>query len=389
MQLGDLLRRMLSRRASDLFITVGVPPSMKVDGRIESLPMPALGAEDTQIAVYGLLNESQRQEFMQTRECNFALAVEGGRFRVNVFQQQSHIGMVIRRIETRIPTLDELKLPFRLSELAMASRGLILVVGQTGSGKSTTLAAMIGHRNRYGSGHVVSVEDPIEYVHSPINCIITQREVGIDTDTYESALKNAMRQAPDVVLVGEIRSREAMEHALTFSETGHLCMATLHANNAVQALERIVNFFPRDRRDQLLMDVGFNLRAIIAQRLVPTTLGGRRAALEILLNGPLIADLLHRGDLYLVRDLMKRGAEQGMMTFDQAVYKLYAEGSISYESALQYAESPSEVRLMIKLSSGATPEQLSPALDLAGLAPVLVEDHQIQPPRFIGPRVEE
>lgn len=388
MQIGNLLRLMLERRASDLFLTAGVPPSMKVNGRIEPLPGAALDAEAARAAVHELLTGGQLEEFARTRECNFALAAQGGRFRVNVFQQQNQPGMVIRRIETRIPTLEELKLPNMLGELALAPRGLILVVGPTGTGKSTTLAAMLGHRNRSGSGHVVSVEDPIEYVHSPVNCIITQREVGIDTDSYESALKNAMRQAPDVILVGEIRSREAMEHALVFSETGHLCMATLHANNAVQALERIVNFFARDRRDQLLMDVGLNLRAIIAQRLVPSLQGGRHPVLEVLLNTPLIADLLQRGDLYLLRDLMKRCTEQGMMTFDQAVYQLYARGIIGFEAALQYADSPSEVKLMIKLGSGATPDQLSPALDLAELATVLPDESQLQAPRFIGPGAE-
>ena len=370
MQIEQLLGLMAQNGASDLFVTAGVPASMKVHGQVEPLGDDALSADQAREMVFSIMNPAQREEFQRTRESNFALQSGAGRFRVNVFQQQNNVGMVVRRIETRVPTIDELELPKELKDIAMAPRGLVLVVGPTGTGKSTSLAAMVSHRNRHGRGHIVAIEDPIEFVHNPEGCIITQREVGIDTDSYEAALQNTMRQAPDVVLVGEIRSREAMAHAITFAETGHLCLATLHATNAVQTLERVVNFFPRDRRDHLLMDMSYNLRAIIAQRLIPSVDGRRRVpALEVLFNTPLVAELILRGDISAIKELMRRGTEQGMRTFNRAVYQLYAAGVISYESAIQYADSANEVRLMIKLDAGVKADELSVALDMAGLVP--------------------
>jgi twitching motility protein PilU len=286
-----------------------------------------------------------------------------GRFRVNVFQQQYQIGMVVRLIETRIPTIEQLHLPATLKELVMADRGLVLLAGATGSGKSSTLAAMIGYRNRNSSGHIISIEDPIEFIHSPERCIITQREVGADTDSYDNALKNAFRQAPDVIYIGEIRSRETMAHAITFADTGHLCLSTLHAKNAGQALDRIVNFFPRDRRDQLLMDLSLNLRAIVAQRLIPARDGrGRRVATEILINTPLVADLILRGEIHLLDDVIKNSGHYGMKTFDQAVYDLYKDGQISLDGALQYANSATDVRLMIKLGPDANIDNLNASI---------------------------
>ena len=370
MKLDLFLQMMVDEGASDLFISTGVTPCMKVHGQVERLGSEVLSSEQARQLVYSVMNGAQQREFETTRECNFALFNSTlGRFRVNVFQHQNNLGMVLRRIETRIPDFAELNLPPLLEQLSMEKRGLVLIVGAPGAGKSSTLAAMLGHRNRTGSGHIVCVEDPIEFVHQPAGCIITQREVGIDTDSYESALKNTLRQAPDVIMVGEIRSREALEHAIAFAETGHLCLSTLHATNAAQALDRIVHLFPRDRRDHLLLDMSINLKAIVAQRLVPRADGsGRRAALEVLLNTPLAADLIHRGDTHLLRDLMKRSAEQGMRTFDHAVYELYCQGAISYDDALLYADSTNEVRLMIKLGKGGDPRTLAVGVEQAVLA---------------------
>ncbi len=369
MKLDLFLQMMVDEGASDLFITAGVVPSLKVHGTVERVGDEALSPEQARAMIYAIMNEAQQREFEASRECNFALQKPVlGRFRVNVFQHQNNIGMVMRRIETAIPTFAELRLPALLEDLSMTKRGLVLVVGATGTGKSSTLAAMIGHRNRNDSGHILCIEDPIEFVHTPASCIITQREVGIDTDSFESALKNALRQAPDVVLVGEIRSREAMEHAIAFSETGHLCVATLHASNAAQTLDRIVHLFPRDRRDHLLLDMSLNLKAIVAQRLVPRADGnGRRVAMEVLLNTPLAADLIHRGDTHLLKDLMKRSAELGMRTFDHAVHELYNQGEINYEDALLHADSPNEVRLMVKLGKNGDPRALSAGVDRVGL----------------------
>lgn len=302
----------------------------------------------------GLMTPAQREEFTHTNECNFAInSSNGGRFRVSAFVQRDSVGMVMRRIETKIPTIDELEVPPILKELAMSKRGLIIFVGATGTGKSTSLAAMVGHRNKNSSGHIITVEDPIEFVHQHAGCIVTQREVGIDTESYEVALKNTLRQAPDVILIGEIRTRETMEHAVAFAETGHLCLSTLHANNANQALDRIINFFPEERRDQVFMDLSLNLRAIIAQQLVRTPDGrGRKPVIEVLINTPLAADLIRKGEVHKLKELMKRSNEQGMITFDQALYNMYTKGEISYDDAILHADSANEVRLMIKLGSG-------------------------------------
>ncbi len=371
MQLDAYLEQMVARGASDLFVTAGVAPSMKVHGAVERLANQALTPEQARTIVYSAMNATQRAEFEATHECNFALQKPDlGRFRINVFQHQNNLGMVLRRIQMHIPTFGELHLPTTLVDLAMAKRGLVLMVGATSTGKSTTLAAMVGHRNVNSLGHILCIEDPIEFVHRPQGCIVTQREVGIDTDSFESALKNALRQAPDVILVGEIRTRVAMEHALAFAETGHLCLATLHATNASQALDRVAHLFPRERRDQLLLDLSLNLNAIIAQRLIPTVDGlGRRVALEVLLNTPLVADMLLRGDTHLVKDLMKKSTDLGMCSFDQSVYELYQQGAISYEEALHYADSANEVRLMIKLGQGVEPRNLGAGIERAGLTP--------------------
>jgi twitching motility protein PilU len=369
MQLDAFLEIMVRKGASDLFITAGSVPSLKVHGSLEKLNFPVLSAEQSRELAYSVMSGSQQVEFEVTHECNFALQRAGmGRFRVNVFQHQNRVGMVLRRIETRIPRFHELHLPPMLKELSMTKRGLILMVGATAMGKSTTLAAMIGHRNRNGLGHIVCIEDPIEFVHQPDGCIVTQREVGIDTDSFESALKNALRQAPDVVMVGEIRTREAMELAIAFAETGHLCLATLHATNAAQALDRVVHLFPRDRRDHLLLDLSLNLRAILAQRLIPRSNGdGRRVAMEVMLNTPLAADLIRRGETHMLKDLMTRSADQGMRTFDHAVYELYCQGEISYEDALQGAESANEVRLMVKLGKGVDQGKFAAEMGRVGL----------------------
>jgi twitching motility protein PilU len=361
MEFEKLLRLMVEKGGSDLFITAGVPPSMKVNGKIMPVTKMALSPEQTRETVFAVMNEQQRREFAENHECNFAISARGvGRFRVSAFYQRNLAGMVLRRIETNIPTLDDLKLPEILKKLALTKRGLVLFVGATGTGKSTSLAAMIGYRNKNSSGHIISIEDPIEYIHQHQNCIVTQREVGIDTESYEVALKNTLRQAPDVILIGEVRTRETMDHAVAFAETGHLCLATLHANNANQALDRIINFFPADRQNQVWMDLSLNLKAIVAQQLIPTPDGkGRRAVIEVLINTPLAADLIRKGEVHELKSLMKRSTELGMQTFDQALYSLYSQGEITYEDALLYADSANDLRLMIKLGSETDGEHLS------------------------------
>ena len=347
----NLLRAMLSKKASDLFITAGFPPAFKVDGKMTPVSNQTLTPQMTADLARGIMNDKQAAEFEATKECNFAIAPAGiGRFRVNAFVQQQRVGLVMRTITTAIPNFDAMKLPPVLKDVVMSKRGLIIFVGGTGSGKSTSLAAMIGYRNENSYGHIITIEDPVEYVHEHKNCVITQREVGVDTDSWENALHNTLRQAPDVILIGEIRHKETMEHAIAFAETGHLAMGTLHANSANQALDRIINFFPEERKQQLLMDLALNMRALVAQRLVPTKEGkGRRAAIEILLNSPLIQDLIFKGEVHEIKAIMAKSRELGMQTFDQALFDLYEEGAISYEDALRNADSVNELRLKIKL----------------------------------------
>ncbi len=349
----NLLRAMLSKNASDLFITAGFPPAFKVDGKMTPVSNQTLTPQMTADLVRAMMNDKQAQEFEATKECNFAVNPAGiGRFRCSAFIQQARVGMVMRTITTKIPSFDDLKLPPVLKDVVMSKRGLVIFVGGTGSGKSTSLAAMIGHRNENSYGHIITIEDPIEYVHEHKNCLITQREVGIDTESWQNALKNTLRQAPDVILIGEIRERETMDHAIAFSETGHLCMGTLHANSTNQALDRIINFFPEERKAQLLMDLSLNIRAFVAQRLIPHKTGkGRTAAVEIMLNSPLISDLIFKGDVHEIKEIMKRSRELGMMTFDQHLFDLYEAGEISYEDALRNADSVNELRLNIKLNS--------------------------------------
>ncbi|MBK1700862.1 PilT/PilU family type 4a pilus ATPase [Thiococcus pfennigii] len=358
MEFRQLLVLMMEKKASDLFITVGWPPSIKVDGMIHPIGNKPLTAAQTHELVTGIMSDRQRLEFEKTSECQFALSARDvGRFRVSAFVQRNSAGMVLRRIETQIPTIEELRLPAVLRDVAMTKRGMVIFVGGTGTGKSTSLAALVGYRNRHSAGHIITIEDPIEFIHQHDGCIITQREVGVDTESFEVALKNTLRQAPDVILIGEIRTRETMEYAIAFAETGHLVLATLHANNANQALDRIINFFPEEARQQLFMDLSLNLKAVVAQQLVPRKDGeGRRAAIEVLLNTPLAADMIRKGEVHKLKELMKRSKEQGMMTFDQALFSLYQEGEISYEDALRYADSANEVRLMIKLQGNASAE---------------------------------
>jgi len=347
----DLLRLMVSKNASDLFLTAGFPPALKVDGRMTPVSSTPLSSQHTGELARAIMNDRQAAEFESHHECNFAISPPGvGRFRVSAFFQQGRVGVVLRTINTTIPTFEELGLPMVLRDISMAQRGLVIFVGATGSGKSTSLAAMIGYRNDNSYGHIITIEDPIEYVHEHKNCIVTQREVGVDTDSWEVALKNTLRQAPDVILIGEIRERETMEHAIAFAETGHLCLATLHANNSNQAMDRIINFFPEEKRPQLLMDLSLNLRAIISQRLLPKRdEKGRVAAVEVLINSPLISDLIFKGEVAEIKDVMKRSRELGMQTFDQHLFDLYEAGAISYEDALRNADSMNEVRLAIKL----------------------------------------
>ncbi|MBI5429698.1 MAG: PilT/PilU family type 4a pilus ATPase [Nitrosomonadales bacterium] len=352
----NLLRGMLAKKASDMFITTDFPPAFKIDGRVTPVSNQALTATHTQELARSIMNDRQAAEFEATHECNFAISPHGiGRFRVNVFMQQQRVGMVLRTITTKIPDFDELGLPPVLKDVVMTKRGLVILVGGTGSGKSTTLAAMLGHRNKNSYGHIITIEDPVEYVHQHINCMITHREIGVDTDSWEAALKNTLRQAPDVILIGEIRDHETMEHAVAFAETGHLCLATLHANSANQALDRIINFFPEERRIQLLMDLSLNIKALISQRLIPRKdSAGRAAAFEIMLNSPLIADLIFKGEVNTIKEVMSKSRELGMETFDGALFKLYEDEKISYEEALKNADSVNDLRLRIKLESRLT-----------------------------------
>jgi twitching motility protein PilU len=349
----DLLRAMVTKKASDLFITGGFPPAIKLDGRISPVANQPLTPQHTAELARAMMNDKQAAEFESTKECNFAVSPGSiGRFRVSAFMQQGRVGMVLRTINTSIPTLEELNLPPILKDIVMMKRGLVIMIGGTGMGKSTSLAAMTGHRNEHSYGHIITIEDPVEYVHEHKNCVVTQRDVGVDTDSWYAALRNALRQAPDVILIGEIRDRQTMDYAIEFSETGHLCMATLHANSANQALDRIVNFFPEERKQQLLMDLSLNIRAFISQRLIPHKNGkGRVAAVEVMLNTPLISDLIFKGDVHEIKAIMAKSRELGMQTFDQCLFELYDNGSISYEDALRNADSVNELRLMIKLHS--------------------------------------
>ena len=360
MEFEKLLRLMVEKGASDLFITAGVAPSMKVNGKILPVTKTPLSPEQTRETVLGVMTESQRREFAEKRECNFAISARGiGRFRVSAFYQRNLVGMVLRRIEVNIPSMEDLRLPEILKKLAMTKRGLVIFVGATGTGKSTSRASMIGYRNKNSSGHIITIEDPIEFIHQHQNCIVTQREVGIDTDSFEVALKNTLRQAPDVILIGEVRTKETMDHAVAFAETGHLCLATLHANNANQALDRIIHFFPTEMHQQVWMDLSLNLKAIVAQQLIPTPDGkGRRAAIEVLLNTPLAADMIRKGEVHELKPLMARSTELGMQTFDQALYRLYSQGEITYEDALAHADSANDLRLLIKLGSETDGKQL-------------------------------
>lgn len=347
-----LLAVMVSKKGSDLFITAGFPPAMKLNGNIEPLTSDMLTPEHTQAFVRAVMNDRQWKEFVEKNECNFAIAPgQFGRFRVNAFKQQGRVGMILRVINTTIPQLSSLGVPEGLKKIIMEKRGLVIVVGATGSGKSTTLAAMIGHRNQSQPGHIITIEDPIEFVHTHNKSIITQREIGVDTDDWESALKNTLRQAPDVILIGEVRDKHTMEYAIAFAETGHLCLCTLHANNSNQALDRIINFFPEERRNQLLMDLSLNLKSIVSQRLIPSPGNGRVPAVEILLNTPFISDLIFKGEVGMIKEVMKKGREQGMQTFDQALFDLYEKNLISFEDAIRNADSANDLRLSIKLSS--------------------------------------
>ncbi|MBF0176804.1 MAG: PilT/PilU family type 4a pilus ATPase [Magnetococcales bacterium] len=348
----DALKNMLEQGGSDLFITVGFPPAIKKHGKMTPVTDKALTAAQTLELARSIMTEKQAKEFEQTRECNFAIHPQGiGRFRVNAFVQQGRAGMVLRTITTDIPDFDKLGLPPILKDVVLSKTGLVLMVGGTGSGKSTSLAAMLGHRNAMTHGHIITIEDPIEYVHPHHNCLITQREVGVDTDDWHIALKNTLRQAPDVILIGEIRDRETMEHAINFAETGHLALSTLHANSANQALDRIINMFPSDKRQQLLMDLSLNLRAIVSQRLLPRVGGGRVAAIEILLKSPLVSDLVFKGEVHGIKEVMAKSNELGMVTFDQALFNLFEKGLITYEDALRFSDSANELRLKIKLES--------------------------------------
>lgn len=349
----DLLKLMVLKNASDLFITAGVPPCLKVDGKITPVTKQALTPDESRSFAYGIMNEEQRRGFEEINESNFAIHPKKiGRFRVNVFIQQGMVGMVLRTIETRIPKFEELNLPPVLSEIAMVLRGLVLFVGGTGTGKSTSLAALIGYRNENTFGHIITIEDPIEYIHEHRNCVVTQREVGVDTETFESGLINAMRQAPDVILIGEIRTRDTMEKAIIFSETGHLCLATLHANNTYQALERILNFFPEERHNQLYLDLSMNLHAIISQRLLRRRGDdGRVPAIEILIRSPLIAEMILKGRVSEIRSVIAKSTDSGMQTFDQSLFKLFEDGLIDYDDAIRGADSGNDLRLKIKLES--------------------------------------
>lgn len=362
----DLLRLMVKKDGSDLFITAGAMPSMKVDGVMEPISNQSLTPEHTQLLVSAIMSDKQRAEFEETQECNFAISLQGlSRFRVNAFTQRGSVGVVLRVIRSEIPLFEDLNLPPILKDIAMTKRGLVIFVGGTGSGKSTSLAAMVGYRNENSHGHIITIEDPIEFIHHHKNCIITQREVGVDTESYEIALKNTLRQAPDVILIGEIRDRETMEHAIAFAETGHLCLSTLHANSTNQALDRIINFFPEERRQQLLMDLSLNLKSLISQRLIQNISGnGRVAAVEIMLNSPLMSDLIFKGNVHDIKELIAKSNELGMQTFDQALFNLYEAGQIKYEDALRNADSVNDLRLRVKLEGkGSSNHDLMEGLD--------------------------
>lgn len=363
MEFEKLLALMVEKGGSDLFITAGVPPSMKLHGKIVPVTTTPLSPEKARETVLSVMNEKQRKEFLETKELNFAISARGiGRFRCSAFYQRNLAGLVLRRIETTIPKIDDLGLPEIIKELAMTKRGLVIFVGATGTGKSTSLAAMVGYRNENSKGHIISIEDPIEFIHQHKGCIITQREVGIDTDSFDTALKNTLRQAPDVILIGEVRTRETMENAIAFAETGHLCLCTLHANNSNQALDRIIHFFPADMHSQLWMDLSLNLKGIVAQQLIPTPDGnGRRACMEVLLNTPLASDMIRKGKVSELKELMTKSNELGMQTFDQALYDLYSSGEITYEDALSHADSQNDLRLMIKLAQDNDPNELGSA----------------------------
>jgi twitching motility protein PilU len=352
-EIVTVLRAAVKHDASDIFITAGRPASLKVAGRLATISQEPLSDEEAKDLVMSTMSDAQKRDFERDKECNYAISTgAAGRFRVSAFFQRNKIGMVLRRIKDEIPSIDELNVPSIIKELAMTKRGLVIFVGATSSGKSTTLAAMIGHRNQNSSGHILTIEDPIEFDHNHGGCVVTQREVGIDTESYEVALKNSLRQAPDVIMIGEIRTQETMDYGVAFAETGHLCLSTLHANNANQAMDRIVNFFPEERHRQLFLDLSLNLRAVVAQRLIPKKDGtGRCVAVEVLLNTPLVSDLIEKGKVSEIKDVMKRSGEQGMQTFDQAVFQLYKSGQITYEEALKNADSENEVRLMIKLDA--------------------------------------
>lgn len=362
----DLLRLMLQKNGSDLFVSVGYPPAIKINGRLTPVAEKALTPAHTVELARAIMNDKQAAEFEASKECNFAISPSGiGRFRVNALVQQGRVSVVCRVINTRVPTLEELGMPPVIKELAMNKRGLVIFVGGTGTGKSTSLAAMIGYRNQNSHGHIITIEDPIEYVHDPVNCIVTQREIGIDTNDWGIALKNTLRQAPDVIMMGEIRDRETMGYALSFAETGHLVLATLHATSTNQAIERIINFFPEEVRQQVLMDLSLNLRGMVSQRLMPRKDGtGRIAATEIMINTPLITDLIFRGAIYEIKDIMKKSREVGMRTFDQALFDLYEAGQVSYEDALRNADSVNDLRLQIKLySKESTNRDLTAGID--------------------------
>lgn len=369
MDFDKLLELMCKEKASDIFITSGRPAALKVDGKITDISKTPLSEEQSLKLVKSIMTQRQRDDFDNTKECNFAISRPGlGRFRVSAFTQRDAAGMVLRRIESNIPDSDSLHLPSTLKDVIMEKRGLVLFVGATGTGKSTSLASLIKYRNENTTGHIITIEDPIEFVHPHLGCIITQREVGMDTESYEVALKNTLRQAPDVILIGEIRTRETMQQAITFAETGHLCLSTLHANNANQAIDRILHFFPEDMHNQVFMDLSLNLKAIIAQQLVARSDGkGRYPALEILLGTPLVSDLIRKGDVHKLKELMKASGELGMQTFDQALYDLYKQGKISYDDAINSADSKNEVRLMIKLGSSTDFADINDNISLARL----------------------
>jgi twitching motility protein PilU len=373
MDIVTILKAAVKHDASDIFITAGRPPSLKVNGRLATLSQTVLTDDEARDLVTSTMTDAQKKEFERDKECNYAIATgSAGRFRVSALVQRNKIAMVLRRIKDEIPTIEELNVPEVIKDLSMTKRGLVIFVGATGSGKSTTLAAMIGYRNQNSTGHILTIEDPIEFDHDHAGCVVTQREVGVDTDSYQVALKNSLRQAPDVIMIGEIRTRETMDYGIAFAETGHLCLSTLHANNANQAMDRVINFFPEERHKQLFLDLSLNLKAIVAQRLIPKKDGtGRCVAVEVLINSPLIADLIEKGKVAEIKDVMKRSREMGMQTFDQAVYDLYKAGEITYEDALKNADSANEVRLMIKL--GAETGELAESGDLGELT--LEEEH--------------